>query len=222
MNPFASLSILTLALGMCGPAAAQVAGSTAVENSVTGAQDVAAGWSVRKSILGRVVYNESNQKIGIVRDLVIAPDRSVSYLIIGAGGFVGMGRHDVAVPVTQIDERVGKIVMPGGTRDAIKSMPEFEYAFTSFKRDEFVANAEWDISKAKDRISDLQSDAATATDEARVALHHQIVGIQQDLSDAQDALGDMKRAEARRWKEFEKKVAATTARLRKSTVVASS
>jgi hypothetical protein len=205
MKKIALLFFLTELLGMCGSASAQIAGSTAVETPGKEAWDVASGWSVKRSILGRVVYNESNQKIGIVQDLVIAPDRSVSYLIISAGGFVGVGRHNVAIPVTQVEERVGKIVMPGGSKDAIAAVPEFEYAFTSFKRDEFVANTEWEISKAKDRISDLESSASAATDEAKVSIHHQIVGIQQDLSDAQDALGDMKRAEARRWKEFERK-----------------
>lgn len=216
MNKVVSIAALAVVLSTSGTAAAQVAGA------VTASHEVTSGWSVKKSILGRVVYNESNEKIGIVQDLVIAPDRSVSYLIVGAGGFVGMGRHDVAVPITEIEERVGKIVMPGGSKDAIKAMPAFEYAYTSYRRDEIVANAEWDITKAKDRLVDLELAATSASDDARTSIRHRISGLEQDVSDTQDALGDMKRAEARRWREFEKKVAAATARLRKATVVTSS
>ncbi len=221
MNKVAPLLLLIVGLGAVAPADAQVAGSS-TGPSVMQSPEVASGWSVRKSILGRVVYNESNQKIGVVKDLVIAPDRSVSYLIVGAGGFVGSSRHDVAVPITRIEDRVGKIVMPGGSREAIEAMPAFEYAYTSPKRDEFVANAEWDMTKARAKISDLEADASAATDDARLALHHRIVGLQQNLIDAEDALGDLQQAEARRWKEFEKKVAAATARLRKSTDVVTS
>lgn len=217
MNRIASIFLLVMALGPSTPANAQIAGSTTV--GVTETRDVAHGWSVRKSILGRTVYNEANEKIGIVQDLVIAPDRSVSYLIVGAGGFVGMGRHDVAIPVAQFDERGGKIVIPGGSKEDIKAMPAFDYAPTWFRRDEFVANAEWDLTKARDKITDLQSRARVATDSARSSIEQRIDGLQHDLIAAENALGDMKEADARRWKEFEKQVAAATARLRRATLV---
>ena len=68
------------------------------------------------------------EKIGTVDDLIITPDKSVSYAIIGAGGFLGMGKHDVAVPVGQFKEDKGRIVLAGATKDALKAMPKFEYA----------------------------------------------------------------------------------------------
>jgi hypothetical protein len=52
----------------------------------------------------------------------------VSYLIVGAGAFVGLGRHDVAVPVDQIEERNGEIVLPGATKAVVKSLPGFDYS----------------------------------------------------------------------------------------------
>jgi hypothetical protein len=52
----------------------------------------------------------------------------VSYAIIGAGGFLGMGKHDVAVPVGQFKEDKGRIVLAGATKDALKAMPKFVYA----------------------------------------------------------------------------------------------
>lgn len=51
--------------------------------------------------------------VGKVQDLIISPDANVSYVIVSAGGFVGIGRHDVAIPVTQIQGPSGKLVMTG-------------------------------------------------------------------------------------------------------------
>ena len=66
--------------------------------------------------------------IGVVDDLIVTPDKSVSYAIIGAGGFLGMGKHDVAVPVGQFKEDKGRIVLAGATKDALKAAPKVEYA----------------------------------------------------------------------------------------------
>jgi hypothetical protein len=59
-------------------------------------------------------------------DLIIAPDTAVSFVIVGAGGFIGVGRHDIAVPATQLQVQDGKIILPGATKDAITALPKFE------------------------------------------------------------------------------------------------
>ena len=134
MNGKKGLGITGLALvglivaGTGGEIRAQVAGSTTVGVTVEEMKVVALGWSAKKKILGKAVYNDKNEKIGTVDDLIITPDKSVSYAIIGAGGFLGMGKHDVAVPVGQFKEDKGRIVLAGATKDALKAMPKFEYA----------------------------------------------------------------------------------------------
>jgi sporulation protein YlmC with PRC-barrel domain len=109
-------------------AGAQTAGSTRLGVAVEELKLVAVGWSVKKQILGKTVYNENNQKVGRIDDLIVAPDSAVSFAIIGAGGFVGLGRHDVAIPVQQIKIQDNKFVLPGATKEAIKALPKFEYA----------------------------------------------------------------------------------------------
>jgi len=89
---------------------------------------VANGWSVKKQILGHDVYNDKNEKVGKVYDIIIAPDKAVSYAIIAAGGFLGIAKHDVAISVNQFKMQHGKIVLPWATQNAIKAMPTFEYA----------------------------------------------------------------------------------------------
>ena len=109
-------------------AMAQVAGSTRLGVSTEEVKIVASGWSSKKQILGKTVYSENNQKVGRIDDLIVAPDSAVSFAIIGAGGFVGLGRHDVAIPVQQIKLQDDKFILPGATKEAIKALPKFEYA----------------------------------------------------------------------------------------------
>ena len=72
---------------------------------------------------------DGGDRIGKVDDIIVAPDKAVSYAIIGAGGFLGVGRHDVAIPVSQIKQQSdGKFILAGATKDALKTMPPFEYA----------------------------------------------------------------------------------------------
>jgi len=110
--------IVLLAPG--GYAAGQVAGSTTLGVTVEELKAVAIGWSAKRQILGKTVYR--------IDDIIVTPERAVSYVIIGAGGFVGLGRHDVAIPVNQLQEQDGKYVLSGATKEAIKALPKFEYA----------------------------------------------------------------------------------------------
>ena len=123
--------LLTLCALVFAPtqyAGAQTAGSTSLGVAVEELKVVAVGWSVKKQIIGKTVYNENNQKVGRIDDLIVAPDSAVSFAIIGAGGFVGLGRHDVAIPVQQIKLQDDKFILPGATKEAIKALPKFEYA----------------------------------------------------------------------------------------------
>jgi sporulation protein YlmC with PRC-barrel domain len=107
----------------------QVVGSTQLGVAMAELRDVTTGWSAKRQVLGKTVYNDSGDGIGKVDDIIVAPDKAVSYAIIGAGGFLGMGRHDVAIPVSQLKQQSdGKFVLAGATKDALKAMPPFEYA----------------------------------------------------------------------------------------------
>lgn len=214
---FATLTVAGV-LGSAGTACAQVAGgTTTVEASVTESTKLALGWSVKKNLLGKTIYNDAGQKVGTVQDLIISPDKSVSYVIVGAGGFVGIGRHDVAIAVSQIQDKSGKLVMAGATKDMIKGMPVFTYATDTGPRDRFVAAADKDIAKGKVAMAGLEKRAGEAVADAKARIAFDINALQLDLKSAEARLADMKQATSARWKEFEADVSAATARLRKST-----
>jgi hypothetical protein len=124
---FASLSLLLFTMVS---AHAQVAGSTTLDVGAAAAavEEIAIGWSAKKQILGRTVYNENRERVGKVDDLIIAPDSSVSFAIIGAGGFVGLRRHQIALPVELLTLRDGEFVLEGASKEAVKGLPAFDYA----------------------------------------------------------------------------------------------
>jgi sporulation protein YlmC with PRC-barrel domain len=110
--------------------ATPVAGSETLVIGVTVTEltNVVNGWSVKKKILGKHIYNDAKQKIGKVDDIIIGPDRAVTYAIIGAGGFLGIDKNDVAIPIKQFKIEDGKFILPGATKEALKKMPPFKYA----------------------------------------------------------------------------------------------
>jgi sporulation protein YlmC with PRC-barrel domain len=122
------LILAGLTLTMPGVVQAQVAGSTVLGVTAAEVREVTNGWSAKKQILGQPVYNEKNEKIGTIDDIIVSPTKSVSYAIVGAGGFLGVDKHDVAIPVNQFTQKDGKFVLAGGSKDALKAMPPFEYA----------------------------------------------------------------------------------------------
>src|SRR5215475_6467230 len=130
--PFASVLLLIGAI----PAAAQVAGSTTLGVSVTELRDVMEGWSAKRQIIGQPVYSDKQERIGTVDDIIISPNKMVSYGIVGAGGFLGFDKRDVAIPVNQFKLTDGKLMLPGATKETLAAMPAFEYAPKSEGRGE--------------------------------------------------------------------------------------
>jgi sporulation protein YlmC with PRC-barrel domain len=51
---------------------------------------------------GLDVYNNNNEKIGDVSELLIDQSGRIEAVVVGVGGFLGMGEHHVAVPFNQL------------------------------------------------------------------------------------------------------------------------
>src|SRR3954463_3849458 len=58
-------------------------------------------WRASK-LKGLDVYNNSNEKIGDIREVLLNRDGKVEAVVIGVGGFLGLGEHDVAVPFSEV------------------------------------------------------------------------------------------------------------------------
>ncbi len=196
-------------------AQAEVVGGVVVGVTVDEAIALANGWSAKNSILGKPVFNENGDKIGIVDDLIIAPNKSLSYAIIGAGGFLGMGKYDVAIPVTKINEVNGKMELKGATKASIKQMPEFVYATNTANREAFIANAEQDIQKGKDKLAELNKKASSEKSDLKIKVNAEIVELKQQIKNAETKLTELKNATEKKWREYKAGVTAAIASVRK-------
>ena len=58
-------------------------------------------WRASK-VIGINVYNDNNEKIGDIQELIIDKSGKVDNVVLGVGGFLGMGEHYVAVPMEKL------------------------------------------------------------------------------------------------------------------------
>ncbi|CDM25148.1 hypothetical protein BN940_13496 [Castellaniella defragrans 65Phen] len=103
--------------GTTGPAGAGASGANS-----PAAQEIS-GKSVKSDMIGETVYNENDEKVGSVKDVVLDNGGKVTDVVIGAGGFLGMGEHDVAVPFNKVMRSDDKLILQGYTKDQLKALP---------------------------------------------------------------------------------------------------
>lgn len=111
--------------------AAPVAGRAPLGVTVVEMEAIVVGWSAERDLIGKTVVNDKNDKIGKIDDLIISPGKgsapAAPFAIVGVGGFLGMGKHDVAIPMAQFKISNKQVTLPGATKDALKALPAFVY-----------------------------------------------------------------------------------------------
>lgn len=84
------------------------------------------------NIIGETVYNGTNddaENIGDVNDIVLSADGTADQLIIGVGGFLGMGEKNVAMPFKDFDwvEKNGdRWLVTAATKEQLQALPDFD------------------------------------------------------------------------------------------------
>jgi PRC-barrel domain len=122
---FASAGIIGVFL-VVSSAGAQVTPQT-VELAKVNVQKLAAGYRASK-VIGSSVTNDANETIGKIDDLLVSSDGKDPYAVLSIGGFLGVGSHLVAIPYDSLKFVDKKFVLPGGTKEGLKMLPEFKYA----------------------------------------------------------------------------------------------
>ncbi|HEY0569164.1 MAG TPA: PRC-barrel domain-containing protein [Xanthobacteraceae bacterium] len=106
-------------------------------------------WRTSK-LIGLDVYNNNNEKIGDIDELMMQQSGQIELVVIGVGGFLGIGEHRVALPFNQVkfsNEPRGSTATTGAgttsgsgtreypdhatldmTRDQLRQLPAFRYA----------------------------------------------------------------------------------------------
>jgi len=82
-------------------------------------------------LIGLNVYNNANESVGEIEDLVIVDGKTVSAVILGVGGFLGLGERYVSVSPSSItlakkDNTLRALI--DTDKDALKAAPAFEYS----------------------------------------------------------------------------------------------
>ena len=106
MKHFVAAALLSAAV-IGGPAYAQTAQpadrpASAATNTAPGSKMMLKGnWRASK-LMGLDVYNEANEKLGDINELILDKNGKVNAVVIGVGGFLGMGEHDIAVTMDKL------------------------------------------------------------------------------------------------------------------------
>jgi sporulation protein YlmC with PRC-barrel domain len=119
-------SAASLAIALSGPAFSQGAPQTVTLMKVD-PQTLATGYRTSK-VVGATVLNENNETVGTIDDLIVTPGGQTPHAVLSVGGALGMGTRYVVVPFTSLKIVDNKMILPGGTKDALKALPEFKYA----------------------------------------------------------------------------------------------
>jgi sporulation protein YlmC with PRC-barrel domain len=76
------------------------------------------------------VYDQNNQKLGEITDLLVNQSGQIEAAMVGVGGFLGAGEKDVAVSFSAIKptKKNDKTYLTlNTTKDALKNAPGFKY-----------------------------------------------------------------------------------------------
>ena len=83
------------------PPAATTSTSTAPAMASTSDASYQGSWRASK-IVGLSVYNDKNESVGSINDLLTDKNGAIKAVVIGVGGFLGVGEHLVAVPLDKV------------------------------------------------------------------------------------------------------------------------
>ena len=82
-------------------------------------------------LIGTTVKNSANESIGSINEVVLSNDGKVAAVVIGVGGFLGMGEREVAVNYDSLrlsrDSNDKTVVALDATKDSLKAAPEWRW-----------------------------------------------------------------------------------------------
>jgi hypothetical protein len=77
------------------------------------------------------VYNLQDERLGRIEDLVIGGGREIAAVVVGVGGFLGIGERYAALPPSAVvltrQPNGSMRAVVDATRDALRNSPEFKY-----------------------------------------------------------------------------------------------
>jgi len=82
------------------------------------------------NLIGATVYSQDNQSMGDINDIILSPQGQPKQVIVGVGGFLGMGEKDVVLDISTLQIALmddGKVkVVTQTSQVELKNMPAFK------------------------------------------------------------------------------------------------
>jgi sporulation protein YlmC with PRC-barrel domain len=97
----AASSIAALALVSTAVAQEKSTAPARETTATTEKMDLKGTWRSTK-LIGLDIYNRADEKLGDINEILLDKDGKVKAVIIGVGGFLGMGEHDIAVSTDKL------------------------------------------------------------------------------------------------------------------------
>jgi hypothetical protein len=77
-------------------------------------------------IIGLTLRNNANESIGDISDVIVDRDGRVREVVVGVGGFLGIGEHKVAIAWDQLHFDANRdVAVVNMTKDQLRAMPEY-------------------------------------------------------------------------------------------------
>jgi sporulation protein YlmC with PRC-barrel domain len=95
-SKYIAIALLSTAL-MTGVASAQTSTTATTDKANSSAMMHKEGQWRSSKLIGVDVYNAANEKIGDIEELILDKSGKIEHVVLGVGGFLGMGEHYVAV-----------------------------------------------------------------------------------------------------------------------------
>ena len=83
------------------PSATTDRATTAAPAAASDTSSFKGSWRTSK-LVGLSVYNDSNESLGSINDLLADKNGDIKAVVIGVGGFLGVGEHLVVVPIDKV------------------------------------------------------------------------------------------------------------------------
>jgi sporulation protein YlmC with PRC-barrel domain len=91
---------------------------------------MAAGQISASKLLNESVLNQANESIGDINDVILDNSGKVVSVVVGVGGFLGMGEKDVALSFDQLtfatDNDGDLTVTTNATKESLQAAPEYQ------------------------------------------------------------------------------------------------
>src|SRR4051794_27644800 len=97
----AASAMLASAAFAQSPSATTDRATTAAPAAASDSSSFKGNWRASK-LVGLNVYNDSNESLGSINDLLTDKSGDIKAVVIGVGGFLGVGEHLVAVPMDKV------------------------------------------------------------------------------------------------------------------------